>query len=408
MQRRTARDRGYRITSGTELSTAQKISIHTYDQHSMFILTSGLRSARDKAITYFEERLKNGSGGLTKMYMAANALSEEVRRGDLPVSAEPASRHERGGLTQMTDTGLPTRTLGRTGLQVTRLGYGAMSLDNGRLTPVTPEQAEATLLAVLDAGINYIDTSPDYGESEECIGKYISHRRNEFFLASKCGCPVQVPEGSTGHVYTRENIVAGVEQSLRRMHTDYLDVVQFHGSPSRATLEETGAIETLRDLQHDGKVRYIGMSGVLPDLADHIAMGVFDEFQIPYSALQREHETAIAEARRAGAGTVIRGGAVRGAPAPDKAWSVRRLPEVAEERPRTFWERARLDDLLDGAPAIEFTLRFTFSHPDLDTSIVGTANPAHLRANLDALAKGPLPADVYVEALRRLDAAASE
>ena len=69
-----------RITSGTELSTAQKISIHTYDQHSMFILTSGLRSARDKAITYFEERLKNGSGGLTKMYMAANALSEEVRR----------------------------------------------------------------------------------------------------------------------------------------------------------------------------------------------------------------------------------------------------------------------------------------------------------------------------------------
>ena len=63
---------------------------------------------------------------------------------------------------------------------------------------------------------------------------------------------------------------------------------------------------------------------------------------------------------------------------------------------------------LDGAPAIEFTLRFTFSHPDLDTTIVGTANPAHLQANLAALAKGPLPADVYAEAARRLDAAAAE
>jgi putative proteasome-type protease len=69
-----------RITSGTELSMAKKISIHAYDQHSMFILTSGLRSIRDKAITYFEERLKSESDKLTKMYMAANALSEEIRR----------------------------------------------------------------------------------------------------------------------------------------------------------------------------------------------------------------------------------------------------------------------------------------------------------------------------------------
>ena len=308
----------------------------------------------------------------------------------------------------MTDTGLPKRTLGRTGLEVTRLGYGAMSLDNGRLTPVTPEQAEATLLAVLDSGINLIDTSPDYGESEELIGKYIAHRRNEFFLASKCGCPVAVPAGTTGHVYTRENIVAGVEQSLRRMKTDHLDIVQFHGSPSRATLEETGALDTLRDLQRDGKVRFIGMSGVLPDLQDHIAMGVFDEFQIPYSALQRDHEAAIAAAKAAGAGTVIRGGAVRGAPAADKGWAVRRLPEVAEERPRALWEQAHLDDLLDGAPAVEFTLRFAFSNPDMDTTIVGTANSHHLQANLDALAKGALPADVYAEACRRLDAAAQE
>jgi putative proteasome-type protease len=69
-----------RITSGTELSSAKKISIHQYSNHSMFILTSGLRSIRDKAITYFEERLRSDTDELTKMYQAANALAEEIRR----------------------------------------------------------------------------------------------------------------------------------------------------------------------------------------------------------------------------------------------------------------------------------------------------------------------------------------
>src|SRR5215471_14210476 len=87
--------------------------------------------------------------------------------------------------------GLPTRTLGRTGLQVTQLGYGAMELrDAPRGRPIADDQAERILRAVLDAGINYIDTSIDYGLSEERIGRYIGDRRGEFFLASKCGCAV--------------------------------------------------------------------------------------------------------------------------------------------------------------------------------------------------------------------------
>ena len=75
-------------------------------------------------------------------------------------------------------TELPTRTLGRTGLEVTRLGFGAMELrDTPRSRPVSGEQAERVLNSVLDAGINFIDTSPDYGASEDRIGRYISHRR---------------------------------------------------------------------------------------------------------------------------------------------------------------------------------------------------------------------------------------
>src|SRR5216117_3289764 len=124
-------------------------------------------------------------------------------------------------------TELPRRQLGRTGLQVTMLGYGAMELRGApRGRDVSEQESETILNAVLDAGINYIDTSIDYGLSEERIGRYISERRSEYYLASKCGCLVgaaPVPRGqSTPHVFTRDNIMAGVEQSLARMRADYL------------------------------------------------------------------------------------------------------------------------------------------------------------------------------------------
>jgi aryl-alcohol dehydrogenase-like predicted oxidoreductase len=298
-------------------------------------------------------------------------------------------------------TDLPKRTLGRTGLQVTTLGYGAMELRGApRARDTTEAEAETVLNAVLDAGINYIDTSIDYGVSEERIGRYISHRRSEYYLASKCGCLVGAPAvrgQRSPHVFTRDNILAGVEQSLVRMKTDYLDVVQFHISPSKQTLEENGALEAVQELRQAGKVRFIGMSGTLPHLKDHIAMGVFDVFQIPYSAMEREHEAIIAAASQAGAGIVIRGGAAKGAPSEGKQAGLQ------WER----WRNARLEDLLGGMTPMEFILRFTFTSPDLDTTIVGTANPAHLRANVEVLRQGPLPADLYAEAKRRLAAAGS-
>jgi len=280
------------------------------------------------------------------------------------------------------------------------LGYGAMELRGApRARDISDGQAETILRAALDAGINYIDTSIDYGLSEERIGRYIAHRRDNYYLASKCGCLVGAPPAPRGerspHVFSRENIIAGVEQSLRRMKTDYLDVVQFHISPSRQTLEENGALDALLQLQAAGKVRFIGMSGTLPNLRDHIAMGIFDVFQVPYSAVEREHEDVISRAAEAGAGIVIRGGAAKGAPSTEKQTGLQ----------WDRWKRAQLDDLLDGMTSVEFVLRFTFSHPHMHTTIVGTVNPAHLQANLAALEKGPLPSDVYVEAKRRLGAA---
>jgi aryl-alcohol dehydrogenase-like predicted oxidoreductase len=304
-------------------------------------------------------------------------------------------------LAAMSGSQLPTRTLGRTGLQVTQLGYGAMELRGAPRGPVVDDaKAEKVLRAVVDGGINYIDTSIDYGVSEERIGATLGSRRAEFYLASKCGCAVKPPAGERpDHDFTRENVIAGVEQSLRRLRTDYLDVVQFHASPSPEVLEQQGGLDALQDLRRQGKVRFVGISGTLPNLPEQIRMGVFDVFQIPYSALQREHEQLISEAAAAGAGTVIRGGVVKGALASDKDGAA---PRGVAEDPREAWDRAHLDDLLEGGTRNEFILRYTLSHPHMHTTIVGTANLEHLATNLAAARKGPLPPDVYAEARRRL------
>jgi len=302
-----------------------------------------------------------------------------------------------------------TRVLGRTGADVTILGYGAMELRGGPRGPeIGDEDAGRLLNAVLDGGINLIDTSPDYGGSEELIGRCIGRRRDEFFLASKCGCLIELPAGVPPpypHDYSPANVRADVEQSLRRLRTDRLDLVQVHMSPSKATLEENHTVETLKTLQDQGKVRFIGMSGILPNLPEHIAMNVFDVFQIPYSAVQRDHEDLITAAA-AGAGTLIRGGAARGAASEDKNWRTGPLSQQPGVGQRN-WASSGIEDLIKdaGLTNMEFMLRFTLSHPGLSSTIVGTANPAHLAANIATAERGPLPEDLYEEAKKRLQPA---
>jgi aryl-alcohol dehydrogenase-like predicted oxidoreductase len=297
---------------------------------------------------------------------------------------------------------IETRPLGRTGADVTILGYGAMELRGQPHGPAIDDDDAGRLLnAVLDGGINLIDTSIDYGRSEELIGRYLGHRRDEFFLASKCGCLLAPPPPGSRppfpHDWSAANVTAGIEQSLRRLRTDRLDLVQVHMSPSVAQMQADGTIEAMTAARDQGKIRFLGMSGILPNLPDQIAMGVFDVFQIPYSAVQREHEELITAAAEGGAGTLIRGGAARGAPAEDKDWRQGPLG-LAEGEGQRRWEASGVEDLLGDMPRLEFVLRFTLSHPGLSSTIVGTSKIGHLQSNLDIAAKGPLPADLYDKA----------
>ena len=300
---------------------------------------------------------------------------------------------------------IPTRTLGRTGAQVSILGYGAMELRGQPRGPaISDADAGRVLGEVLDAGINLIDTSVDYGRSEELIGRYIGSRRDEYFLASKCGCPLSVPDDTPPpykHDYSAANVRADIEQSLRRLRTDRLDLVQVHMSPSVPEMRAGGTIEELQRLRDEGKIRFLGMSGTLPELPDQIALGVFDVFQIPYSLFQRAHEELLARAADGGAGVLIRGGVGRGTASDDKHWTVQPL-SGADGPAEDIWEAAGLDELLDGMSRHEFVLRFTLSNPSLSSTIVGTSSVEHLHSNVETASRGPLPDDLYAEARRRL------
>ncbi len=302
----------------------------------------------------------------------------------------------------MSDKELPQGPLGRTGLNVTKLGYGAMEVRGPRIwggRPIEESEAETILNAVLDEGINFIDTANDYGRSEEFIGKFLAHRRDEFVLATKCGCTVVHKDENTDdtpHVWTRENLFRGLNESLERMKTDYIDLMQLH-NPSVEQVDEGDLVDALQQMKKQGKVRHIGISSTNPHLQTYIERGVFEAFQIPYSALERDHESLIQQAADSGAGVIVRGGVARGEPGAGLGSGER----------WELWEKAKLDELLDeGENRTQFLLRFTNSHPGMSTNIVGTKNPEHLRENVRAAARGPLAPDVYEEAKKRLDAAA--
>src|ERR687884_128333 len=256
----------------------------------------------------------------------------------------------------MVDRLLESRPLGETGLTITRLGYGAMEVRGQRIwggRPVTDEQAGTILEAVVDAG--------DHDE--------------------------------TPHSWDRNHLLTNIDDSLAKLRTDHVDLLQLHNPDVRSS-EEHRVVDTLREIKDSGKAHHIGISSTSPDLATYIEWDVFEAFQIPYSALERRHENLITAAHRAGAGTIVRGGVARGEPGAG----------LGSRDMWALWQRAKLDELLgDGESRTTWQLRFTLSHPAVDTIIAGTLNPIHLAENVAAAQAGPLPDDVYAEAKRRLD-----
>ncbi len=300
---------------------------------------------------------------------------------------------------------LPTAILGRTGLEVTRLGFGTSLVLPEK--PYWTEEAAAELYhQVLDLGMNFVDTAYDYIFAEEWLGRILRPRYDQFHLATKCGCTDSRPaQNASNHLWTRDNLMRNIEVSLRRLQRDSVDLMQPH-NPTVAEAEAGGIVVALNEMRDAGQIKHIGISTTLPHLPRFLDWGVFDTMQIPYSALEREHEDWITKAGEAGVGIIVRGGVSQGEPASGipRDDSPSMVMRDSIERWQKF-ATAGLDELrAEGESRSAFMLRFTLSHPHVHTIIVGTTRSEHLTENAAAARRGPLADDVYAEAKRRLDA----
>lgn len=240
------------------------------------------------------------------------------------------------------------RPLGRTGLKVSAIGLGTTKL--GRNTDVkypeafalpADQQVRELLETALDTGVNLIDTAPAYGDSERRLAPFVENYRERLVVCTKAG--ERYGDGCSSHDFSAAAIMSSVEESLRRLRTDHVEILLLHSDGRDIEiLTDTDAPEALLNLKKSGKARAVGISakthsGILE------ACGIMDVVMAPFSQKDPSLAEALQKAHAAGLGVLAIKGLFSG-----------RL-------------RAR--------PAIEYVLR----QPFIDALILGTIDPAHLR-----------------------------
>ncbi|WP_308635329.1 aldo/keto reductase [Paenibacillus silvisoli] len=267
---------------------------------------------------------------------------------------------------------------GRTGIRVSKLGLGGAPL-GGDFGPVTDEQVTQIIEMALELGINFIDTAPLYGkgESERRIGIALRGKRENVVLASKA-----VMRGET---YSYENTIRSVESSLKRLGTDYLDLIQMHElDESNAEIGMNETVPAFLKLKEQGKVRAIGVNAANPALLlPFIRSGLIDSVQtftrymlIDYSAMDellpaaRSHHVAVIN------GSVLGMGLLSDAPAPFLLGN-QALMEEAERRIQavSFLRKTEQKGLIEPA------MRFSLSSPDIAVTLTGTTSLRSLSLN---------------------------
>jgi aryl-alcohol dehydrogenase-like predicted oxidoreductase len=293
------------------------------------------------------------------------------------------------------------RTLGRTGVQVSTLSLGAMNF--GPIGDTTPDDAIALVDAALAAGVNVVDTADFYGQgaSEEIVGKALAGRRDDVVLATKAFLPMGDERNHRGA--SRRWLTTALDDSLRRLGVDHVDLYQVHRWDPATTDEET--LSALTDLQRAGKIRYFG-SSTFPAYrivegqwtAREHRLGRYVTEQLHYSLLNRGVETDVLPVTQAyGLGVLVwsplSSGWLSGA--------VRRGQEVTTHRAGVLPARfdlnrpgnaAKLDAVEQiaavadqaGLTMIQLALGFVTAHPGVTSAIIGPRTMAHLESQLAA------------------------
>lgn len=289
------------------------------------------------------------------------------------------------------------RPFGRTGLEVSALGFGGAEL--GFDANVTESRVAALLHPAIDEGLTVIDTASAYLESERLLGRVLADRRERVHLFTKCGAT----DGFSRSDWTQHGIRTQVEASLRALKTDRVELLQLH-SCSVEVLERGEAIETLEALRREGACRFIGYSGDGRAAAWAVRSGRFDALQTSLNVADQQvlDETLPEAAKRSMAVIAKR-------PVANVAWRSGDRPP-SDSYHHEYWRRLRELDFevtrLGLPEAVATALRFTVFQPEVSTAIVGSSSPGRFAENARTLAMGPLRAEVEARIRERWRAVA--
>jgi aryl-alcohol dehydrogenase-like predicted oxidoreductase len=285
------------------------------------------------------------------------------------------------------------RPFGKTGMHVSPLGWGAAEIGFENIPDKT---VDALLGVALDQGLNVIDTAECYMDSEEKLGRALGGKRHECLLFTKCGHappvrpaglvtrasrklwrPIGRALGQTLPDWDPRLLERTIDQSLRRLQTDWIDLIQLH-SCSEETLRRGRVIEVLERARQAGKARFIGYSGDGAAARYAVESGRFDTLQTSINiADQQAIELTLPLAAERGMGVIAK------RPVANAVWKHAVKPENSYHH--VYWgriQKLRYDFLGDPDQAVEMALRFTLSAPGVQTAIVGTTKPEHWRKNV--------------------------
>jgi len=295
------------------------------------------------------------------------------------------------------------RPFGHTGMRVSPLGWGAAEIGYENVPDKT---VDALLGVALDQGLNVVDTAECYMDSEEKVGRALRGRRQRCLLFTKCGhAPPVRPAGlvtracrklwrpigrALGHTladWDPRLLERSIDQSLRRLQTDWIDLIQLH-SCSEELLRRGAVIEVLQRARQAGKARSIGYSGDGAAALYAVQSGQFDTLQTSVNiADQQSIELTLPLAAERAMGVIAK------RPVANAVWKHSVKPENSYHH--VYWDRMqelRYDFLQNPDNAIETALRFTLTAPGVQTAIVGTTKPEHWRKNAEYASAGSLDA----------------
>jgi aryl-alcohol dehydrogenase-like predicted oxidoreductase len=275
-------------------------------------------------------------------------------------------------------------------MDVSVIGFGGGQIGHQK---VPPEDAGRLLNAMLDDGLNVIDTASSYMLSEELIGDYIGSRRRDYWLITKCGDDKQIELPD----FSRDKMRQEIDRSLRRLHTDRVDLLLLHTCP-KEDLERGDVIEVVQRAKDEGKTRFIGYSGDSDAAQYAIQCGAFDALEISVNIADQESidRGLLKQAKDAGMGLIAKRSIA------NTAWRM-----VQNDLQDIDPYQERLEALAypflasDVEQAAEHALRFTLAVSDVDVALVGTRSVEHWKGMLKAVHAGPLPKSEYEDIRRR-------